>query len=108
MSYVKILIVGIYWLISTICSLQGLLNIALAILSIFIPKLREYALEQWIADDRRVNSFFNGKSRNTISSRVGFKSRTDKRYIGAKKVVNALFYLFERNHCENEAKSHVE
>lgn len=106
-GYIKIFAVGLYWLISTLLSLQGIINISLLLFAIFIPKVRRYTKEQWIADDRRVNAFFNGRSRNTVSSRIGYKVKTDDRYLAAKKVVNKLFYLFEKEHIENETKNYV-
>jgi len=98
----KIILIGILWVLSVVTSLKGWYKILIAFISIFIVKLRPYALKIWISDDQDMNAILNGNEDHTISGRVGYmawKYKT-KEWLRAQKIINTLFW-FQKNHCYN-------
>ena len=102
MGYVKIIAVGLVWILSVITSLKGWYKIVVALLSIVIKPLRLYAFRIWLSDDQDIFTLVGGNNPDhSISGHIGYEAKKGKtEYLQAEKVVNTLFW-FDNDHCRD-------
>jgi hypothetical protein len=104
MGYIKILLVGVCWLICMLLPVRQWVRLALIPFAWVIPKLRPYTLRNWIADDQDMFTFIGGANPDhTISGHVGitcYKHPYPEKpeYHQAKKIINGVFF-WQDDHC---------
>lgn len=119
MGYVKIILVGIIWILTLITSLKGWYKIVCLLLAIILPPYRIWAKDYlnaiFLSDDQDIYTLIGGKNADvTISDRVGrecikleqqgiFKSEWHQ----AEKVINTVFF-WQPNHCRISIESDEE
>lgn len=103
MGYLKIILVGLVWVLCVLTSVKCWYKLIVVLAAICIPHtpLRKYASRLWTADDQDIFVLVGGKNEDvTISHYVGVKARTgDKEALQAKQLVNAIFF-WQDDHCE--------
>lgn len=104
MGYIKIIAVGLLWLLCMILPIRQWCRLALLLLAVFIPTVRPYTLRNLIADDQDMFTFIGGKNPDhTISGHIGITCHKNPlpakpEYHQAKRVVNKLFH-WQEDHC---------
>ena len=105
MGYIKIIAVGLLWLLCMILPIRQWCRLILLPLAWVFPSLRPYTLRNLVADDQDMFTFIGGKNPDhTISGHLGITCHKHpypqkREYHQAKWVVNKLFF-WQKDHCQ--------
>jgi len=105
-GYIKgllaLLLIGVIWTLFLISNPVGWHRLVIALIAVFRPSLRNYAMTRWEKDDEILNRLLGGMKDHTISGRTGYGaiSTGERRFLVVQRVVDTMFW-FQPHHCFN-------